>query len=157
MDSKTVFRPVDENDFLMILELEKESFNRYDRLDLETLTELFTEFRDGFCMILLDDVIAGYSVFLIEGGEGYIESIAISKKYRRLGLGFDALRYMIDRMARLEIKKINLHVRFDNNAAMALYEKEGFTRKGIVEGFYTDGEPAYLYSASVSCIPRKSI
>ncbi len=156
MNKMITFRHADETDFDMILNLEKESFNRYDRLDLKTLNELFSEFREGFYIILADGVIAGYSVFLVEDGAGYIESIAISKNYRRCGFGLITLRFIMSRIADMSINRIDLHVRFDNNAAMALYEKVGFVRKKIVEGFYTDGESAYLYSFSFCSISENN-
>ena len=148
MKDKVIFKPVEENDFGMILKLEEDSFNIYDRLDKETLIELFSEFSEGFYKIVIDELMVGYSVFLIEDGAGYIESIAITESYRRRGLGLLALRFMIKSMMSMGLKEINLHVRIDNKGAMALYEKEGFMRKEIVEKFYKDEEPAYLYSAT---------
>jgi len=146
MKDKVIFRPADENDFEEILKLEEDSFNLYDRLDRETLIELFLDFREGFHMITNDNVIIGYSVFLIEDGAGYIESIAIKNNYRRRGLGLLALKYMIKCIIKMNINDINLHVRTDNPAAMSLYEKEGFVKIDKVDNFYKDGEPAYFYS-----------
>ncbi len=146
MRENVSFRSATENDFEIILKLEEDSFNRYDRLDRETLVELFSEFREGFYILTDDNAIIGYSVFLIENNAGYIESIAIRNDYRRRGLGYAALQFMIKKIIDMNLKEINLHVRTDNPAAMALYEKEGFVKKGIVESFYKDGKPAYLYS-----------
>ncbi len=149
MNSKVVFKPASENDFEEILRLEEESFNLYDRLDRETLIDLFSEFREGFYLITADGVVAGYSVFLVEQGEGYIESIAVYPDNRRRGLGLMALKFMLKIMADMGLKKINLHVRMDNLPAMSLYEKEGFERTGVAPGFYKDGESAYIYSLEV--------
>jgi len=146
MNNNVIFRPVTENDFDDILKLEEASFNSYDRLDRKTLIELYEEFREGFYAIISGNVTAGYSVFLIENGSGYIESIAIRNNYRHRGLGLTALKFMIKCITDMNIKEINLHVRFDNREAISLYEKEGFVKKEIIEGFYTDGEPAYLYT-----------
>jgi len=146
MNSKIIFKPVTEDDFEEILKLEKESFNKYDRLDRETLIEIFSEFSEGFYTLISDGIMAGYSVFYIEKNRGYIESIAIKNIFRRRGFGRTALKFMIKRMNDMDIKEINLHVRFENREAISLYEKEGFVREGIADGFYTDGEPAYLYT-----------
>jgi ribosomal-protein-alanine N-acetyltransferase len=153
MKSKVIFKPAAESDFEEILRLEEESFNLHDRLDRETLIELFNEFREGFHIITADGEFAGYSVFLIEDGEGYIESIAVNSNHRRRGLGILALKYMMECLKDRGFEKINLHVRMDNIAAMSLYEKEGFLRTGIVPGFYKDGEPAYLYSRKENIFP----
>jgi ribosomal-protein-alanine N-acetyltransferase len=150
MNRNVIFKPATESDFAEILRLEEESFNLYDRLDDETLIELYSEFSEGFHIIIVDGVMAGYSVFLLEDDIGYIESIAINNNYKRRGLGLLALQHMIKCLGDMGIKDINLHVRIDNNAAMSLYEKEGFEKKLIVENFYKDGEPAYLYSRNES-------
>jgi len=146
MKNKVIFKPATEDDFDGILKLEEESFNLYDRLDSETLIELFSEFREGFYTIMVNDVMIGCSVFLIEDGAGYIESIAINNLYRRRGLARQALKFMIKCIMEMGIDIINLHVRIDNRAAISLYEKEGFKREGIINDFYKDGEPAYFYS-----------
>ncbi len=145
MKDKLIFRPASETDFNEILKLEEDSFSLYDRLDREDLIELFSGFREGFHMILSDCETIGYSVFLIEDEAGYIESIAVSNKYRRRGVGLLALKHIIKCIIDMNINEINLHVRTDNLAAMSLYEKEGFVKKERVESFYKDGEPAYLY------------
>jgi len=154
MKHNVIFQPASENDFDIILKLEAESFNSYDRLDRETLSELFSEFREGFFIIISDGVIAGCAVFLIEDGAGYIESIEITENSRRQGLGRLALEFMIKRLRAMGFKEVNLHVRFDNTAAMTLYEKEGFVKKNIVERFYTDGEPAFLYTGDVENLTK---
>lgn len=150
MDRSVNFRPAGEADFNIILNLDEESFNTYDRLDRETLVELFTEFREGFSVIMVDGTVAGYTVFLVERGAGYIESIAITGRYRQRGLGRLAVRYMIERIKSLNLSEVNLHVRMNNIPAIALYEKEGFTLKEKVPGFYKDGDDAYLYTREVA-------
>ena len=157
MNDKVIFKSATENDFEDILRLEAESFNLYDRLDRETLIELFAEFRKGFYTITVNGVVAGYSVFLIEDGAGYIESIAISNKYRRRGLGQLALKFMLKCIIDMGINDINLHVRMDNFPAISLYEKEGFAKKEIVPGFYKDGESAYLYSKKENIVSNTNI
>lgn len=154
MNRGVFFKPVSESDFEDILKLEEESFNSYDRLDRDTLIELFSEFPGGFYSINSEEMMIGYSVFLIEDGCGYIESIAINSRWRRRGLGLLALRFMIKCIMEMGIQEINLHVRIDNTAAMALYEKEGFVKKNIVAGFYKDGEPAYLYSVNAAALSK---
>lgn len=152
MKERLIFISAEENDFDEILRLEAESFNSFDRLDRETLAELFSEFREGFYIIKDKDTVAGYSVFLIEDGEGYIESIAIDKKFRRQGIGLHALRFMIKRMAEMGFKTVKLHVRVDNLPAISLYEKNGFMRIGMKEGFYIDGKPAFIYSGDTESL-----
>ena len=42
-------------------------------------------------------------------------------------------------------EKLRLEVRSDNHGAIALYEKLGFTCKGVKKGFYPDGCDAKVY------------
>ncbi|MBL0388083.1 GNAT family N-acetyltransferase [Tumebacillus sp. ITR2] len=57
--------------------------------------------------------------------------ITVQKKFWNLGIATKMLSYMID-WAKLvpRIRKINLHVRTDNDRAIALYEKLGFQHEG---------------------------
>lgn len=146
MKSRIIFRPATEKDFNTILRLEEESFNSHDRLYEDELTELFKDFSEGFFMILAGDETAGSLIFLIEEGRGYIESIAIDSRFKRMGLGQAAVRFIIETVRGKGITEIDLHVRTDNVKAIALYEKEGFRRIQEVKGFYQDGETAFLYT-----------
>jgi [ribosomal protein S18]-alanine N-acetyltransferase len=149
---KINFRKITEQDFDEILRVEEESFNSFDKMDSITLSEFFSDFKDGFYVIISDNNITGYCVFFIENGEGYIESIAVYETYRQQGIGLHTLKFIIRCFVKWNIKIINLHVRINNSAAISLYEKEGFVRKKIVEEFYKDGKPAYFYSKNVETL-----
>lgn len=137
---------VSRDDFDFILDLERESFNVQDQLDRESLEEFFCDYSDGIYKILSGGIPAGYFLLLIDNGEGYIESIAIGKEFRKRGLGLTALRFIVNKFNSMGIKKISLHVRTDNHAAIYLYEKEGFMKTEIVDSFYPDGKPAFIYT-----------
>lgn len=141
--------PVTGDDFDSILELERESFREEDQLDRESLEEFHREYSEGICKIISGETLSGYFLIFIDKGEGYIESIAIGKNFRNRGYGLFALRFIIDKFRSMGIKKISLHVRTDNSAAIGLYMKEGFKMTGTAEGFYPDGKTAYIYSMSI--------
>lgn len=143
------FIPATEDHFNIILELERESFNIYDSLDRDSLVELYSEFSEGFTIIKFNGEIAGYSVYLVEEDAGYIESVAVFKRYRGKGLGLSVLRFMVERIRGRGLNRIYLHVRTDNAAAINLYEREGFINSGRIKGFYTDGGDAYRYSIEI--------
>ena len=140
------FQNVTRADFADILELEKKSFSVQDQLCMEDFEEFYSSFSDGFYKLLSDSLLIGYIIFFIENGSGYIESIAIDRRYRKNGYGICALRFIIRKFSDMKIHLVSLHVRTDNTAAMKLYEKEGFSKNGRVEHFYTDGSPAYIYT-----------
>jgi len=145
-----LFRPVTPADFSNILELEKTSFPEQDQLNTDDLYEFYDGYRDGMYMLILGGALIGYIIFFIENGSGYIESIAIDNQHRKSGYGLLALRFIIRKFMEIGIARVSLHVRTDNTAAVRLYEKEGFTKEGYAEHFYTDGKPAYVYSRRLS-------
>jgi len=149
MDNKLEFKPATEDNFEEIIKLEEESFNEYDRLDMNTLVDLFSLFKDGIHMFTHNNETIGYSVFFIEKGAGYIESISVSPDHRNKGIGKQALLFIIEQLKEKGIKIINLHVRTDNKEAISLYEKIGFIKNGTVDDIYTDGAPAYFYSLDI--------
>lgn len=144
-----LIEPLSEDDFDSVLDLERESFTAEDRLDRESLEEFYRGFREGIFKIISGGNFTGYFLLLVNDGDGYIESIAIGKRYRNQGYGLLALKYILNKFDDMGIKKISLHVRTDNRAAIELYEKEGFFRDGVAEGFYTDGKPAYVYTRTL--------
>lgn len=47
---------------------------------------------------------------------------------------------------------MQLEVRVDNPAALALYERRGYTRVARLRGFYEDGADAWRYAKSLTCV-----
>ena len=149
MENKLEFKLATEDDFEEIIKLEEESFNEYDRLNMDTLIDLYSLFKDGIHMFTYNNETIGYSVFFIEKGAGYIESIAVNNNYRGKGFGKQALLFIIEQLKGKGIKIINLHVRTDNKEAISLYEKIGFIKNGTVDDIYTDGANAYFYTLNI--------
>jgi RimJ/RimL family protein N-acetyltransferase len=59
--------------------------------------------------------------------------VIVSQKYWSIGLGSALVEYMIEWAKNSGIvRKINLRVRVDNQRALRLYERFGFTREGLV-------------------------
>ncbi len=72
--------------------------------------------------------------------------ISVRRPYWNLGIGGHLMAYLIDwATTGGVIRKINLHVRVDNLAAIHLYEKYGFIREGrvsrelCIRGEFIDG------------------
>jgi len=80
---------------------------------------------------------AGYGGFGYVLDEGYIGNIAVCPEFRRRG-GASAILDEFDRRAKtLGLRFLTLEVRSRNMAAIALYEKHGYMRRGLRRGFYT--------------------
>lgn len=140
------FEHVSPDDFNEILALESSSFNQYDMMNREDLDWYLDKYGPGFYKILETGVFAGYILFFIQDGEGYMESIALDRKFRGRGIADLAVEFMITKMKNENVPVLKLHVRIENIAARALYEKHGFILAGTEEGIYADGSPACVYS-----------
>lgn len=91
--------------------------------------------------------IAGYAGMHIGGDEGFIDNVAVSPTHRRKGVGATLMAALLACGREEHLYRLTLEVRPSNTAAIALYEKLGFTRDGIRPGFYRDPtEDAAIYS-----------
>jgi ribosomal-protein-alanine N-acetyltransferase len=74
-------------------------------------------------------------------GVGWIQSIGVLPEFRRRGL---ARRLLHSCETRLEAPRVRLFVRASNAVALWLYEGEGYARRELRVGFYSDGEDAVI-------------
>jgi len=70
-------------------------------------------------------------------GWGWIATIAVDLRYRRMGIG-RALLHACE--AKLGVPRSRLTVRISNQPAIAMYEKDGYATSEIWNGYYNDGE-----------------
>jgi len=74
-------------------------------------------------------------------GLAWIATIGVVPEYRGRGIGRDLLRAC---EARMEQPRLRLSVRASNQAAIRLYEREGYERVEIWQAYYRDGEAAIV-------------
>ena len=84
------------------------------------------------------DFVAGYTSIWYMSEEGHVVSIAVRESHRGRGIGELLLISGIKLAIRRGCSEATLEVRKSNYAAQALYEKYGFTQRGIRKGYYTD-------------------
>jgi ribosomal-protein-alanine N-acetyltransferase len=82
--------------------------------------------------------IVGLVGFWIMAGEAHITTIGVREAYRRQGIGELLLLSAIELATMRHAQVTTLEVRASNSAAIALYEKYGFTKTGVRRGYYTD-------------------
>lgn len=118
--------------------LEKESFDKdawplFDLIAVLTFPEV----------IRLKAVVDGQMVGFVAGdprprdGWGWIATIAVDSNYRRRGIG-RALLHACE--AKLGVPRSRLTVRLSNQAAISMYEKDGYVTTDIWSRYYNDGE-----------------
>ena len=114
--------------------IEKEVFaNPWSEKSLELLC---SEFAFGFAA-LEGDTVTAYGGMLTVLDEGQITNIATHPNYRRQGLAAKVLSALLEQARAKGIVSVTLEVRASNAAAIALYQKFGFSAVGKRPRFYT--------------------
>ena len=90
--------------------------------------------------------VVGYAALLCAADEGNLVSIGVEEGYREMGIASQLLDILYEQALDRGVVSINLEVRESNEAAISLYEKEGFEAVGKRPGFYRNPvEDALLY------------
>ena len=82
-----------------------------------------------------DGSVLGYAGLHVILDEGYIDNVAVHPDFRRMGLA-DKLLDVFIRFGHANLAFLTLEVRPSNTAAVALYEKNGFTEAGRRKDYY---------------------
>lgn len=91
------------------------------------------------------DPIVGFAGMWVLYDEAHITTIGVAPEYRRRGLGEVLILDLFAEAMRRRCEWVTLEVRVSNEPAQRLYEKYGFTRRGIRRRYYSDnGEDAYI-------------
>jgi [ribosomal protein S18]-alanine N-acetyltransferase len=83
--------------------------------------------------------VIGYAVVDNWTDHQHLVSIAVKPDQRRKGVAQALLDHLIQR---LREGPLRLELRKSNKAALALYQRNGFTHTGTASSYYTDGEDA---------------
>jgi ribosomal-protein-alanine N-acetyltransferase len=137
---KQNIRTVRQDDIDAISLLEEASFN--DPYPSYFLSELARDNPETFLLLTVNDEIVGYGVVDHWEDHDHLISIAVRPDSRRKGLG-EALLVELEKRLSKE-RPLRLEVRESNFAAIHLYSKRGFTKTGLAEGYYSDGEDAII-------------
>jgi len=96
----------------------------------------------GYNMCRLEFGLSNISERLVK--KGHIISIAVMEEFRRRGIGSKLIEEALKRLKECGASEVYLEVRISNYPAITLYRKMGFKAVRIIEGYYRDGEGAYL-------------
>jgi ribosomal-protein-alanine N-acetyltransferase len=133
-------RTVRQDDIPEISLLEEASFN--DPYPSYFLSELARDNPDTFLILTLNNEIVGYGIVDHWEDHDHLISIAVRPDSRRKGFG-EALLLELEKRLSKE-RPLKLEVRQSNLAAIQLYSKRGFTKTGVAEAYYGDGENAII-------------
>jgi len=80
-------------------------------------------------------------------GWGWVATIAVDSRHRRRGIG-RALLHAFE--TSLKVPRIRLTVRVSNQAAISMYQREGYIATDIWSGYYNDGEDGMVMEKRLS-------
>jgi [ribosomal protein S18]-alanine N-acetyltransferase len=83
-------------------------------------------------------VLTGYLIVSRYVDAWHVMNIAVDFELRRLGVASRLLEVLFELTAGDTRRGYTLEVRVSNRAAIALYERFGFTTSGVRRGYYTD-------------------
>ncbi len=117
--------------------------------------DLHQRFPETFIVAEENGEIAGYIMCRIEVGlsnygfgglvkKGHVVSIAVMPQYRRKGVAQAVINRALEGMQYYKAKQCFLEVRVTNDAGISLYKKLGFEVTRTINGYYSDGEDAYV-------------
>jgi [ribosomal protein S18]-alanine N-acetyltransferase len=85
---------------------------------------------------------------------GYLQTIDVAPEHRGRGIASKLLRHVEENIAAAGGRVMLLHVAVQNREAIGLYEKHGYTRVGVEDGFYRrDNGDAFIYEKHLRSTP----
>lgn len=98
-----------------------------------------------FFGVVNDEKIIGYCGMQTVLDEGFITNVAVLPSYRNRGAGNALVKALLQFAKAQNLSSVSLEVRVSNQAAISLYEKNGFINLGTRKNFYRDPtEDAYI-------------
>jgi ribosomal-protein-alanine N-acetyltransferase len=123
--------------------------------------DLHQRFPETFIVAEEDGKVSGYIMCRIEVGlsnygfgglirKGHVVSIAVMPQSRRKGMASALINRAIEGMQNYKAKQCFLEVRVTNELGITLYKKLGFEVTRTINGYYSDGEDAYVMTKRIS-------
>ncbi|MFL7793006.1 MAG: ribosomal protein S18-alanine N-acetyltransferase [Anaerolineae bacterium] len=94
--------------------------------------------------------VIGYLGLRLRSSDTHISTIAVHPDWRGKGLGELLLLTALEQSLKMKFSAVTLEVRPSNHVAQRLYRKYGFRFTGVHEGYYRDGEDAWLMIAEIA-------
>ena len=120
-----------------VLRLEAELFAEDAWSDTMFWSELAERETRWYVVAVEGDAVVGYAgLCAYAPDEAYVQTIGVTTQKQRSGIGTELLDALLTEARRRGAKRVDLEVRADNDAAIALYEKHGFEALGVRRGYY---------------------
>ncbi len=148
-----------EGDLIEILEIEKDSFPTpwSPGLFRSEMTNPLSRMLVGRAAQAEGTAVAGYIVFWRVADEIHLHNLAVRRELRKGGIASRLLSKAIRDSRSEGARWVTLDVRRSNLPAQKLYEKFGFSIRGVRRAYYTDtGEDALIMSADLGRVPSET-
>jgi [ribosomal protein S18]-alanine N-acetyltransferase len=151
-----VVRGARPRDLDAIAKLENESFET-DRVSRRSLREFLRAPHRPVIAATIDDELAGYVLVSLRKGARALRvySLAVGRRFARRGVGRALLQACEAYARRHRREAITLEVRYDNSAAIGLYESCGYRQFGEHARYYADGATALRYEKPLLTAPQR--
>lgn len=137
-----IYRIATKADVNAVFEIEKQCF-----LSPWTQISIEAELTKSDCVAITaveDGNVCGYIFASCVLEEGEIERVAVVESMRRKGIGDELMRLALEKIISKGVKTVFLEVRIDNDNAINLYKKHGFTYVGIRKKYYENTKDALI-------------
>ncbi len=126
-----------------------------DRLSPRQLRRHLQNPRAKLRVLVADQRLAGYALVFTRRGSrtARLYSIAVDPALRGRGFGVSLLRDAEAQARAAGCDRLQLEVRVDNDAAQALYRREGYERFGAYPDYYEDGAAAARFGKALGPLP----
>lgn len=96
-----------------------------------------------------DGEMAGFAIVDWAEGTAYLQTLEVLPERRVGGVGGELLRLAEESARHAGCELIWLHVDAENDGAIRLYERNGYTYKGREEDYYARSRAALVYAKSL--------
>lgn len=133
MATDLLVRPLSPADLPSVLDIERQGYS------YPWSEAVFLDcFKDSYRLwaVCHGEFLAGYAVVAYMVDEAHLLNICTHPQVRGKGIGRQLLRHLLSAASREGMSKLLLEVRASNEAAIGLYEVEGFREIGRRPGYY---------------------
>jgi [ribosomal protein S18]-alanine N-acetyltransferase len=144
------YRLYADGDFDALYAIEERCFVLPERFGQRYMRELVRAANAATWIAEEDGRMAGFAIveWYGEGGKtlAYLQTIEVDPEFRRHGVAGQLLRRALNSAMGAGAEFLWLHVDEQNQAAIRLYQSDGFLCTGREEGYYGRGRAAIVYA-----------
>jgi ribosomal-protein-alanine N-acetyltransferase len=123
--------------------------------------DIYYQFPRSFVVATVNGKVVGYIMCRAEidfsemkrfklGRKGHVISLAVLPQYRGIGIAHSLLSKALENIVEYGAGECYLEVRVGNNVAIDLYKDLNFKVSRIIQGYYRDGEDAYVMNRTLA-------